>query len=76
MTCLGCKYARLCIMYEPRMKACKDYENDNSARQEVTDMNKQNDLINREFEKWAKRKRDGVAVINKKKNRQAPCLHF
>ena len=26
MTCLGCKYARLCIMYEPRMKACKDYE--------------------------------------------------
>ena len=25
MTCLGCKYARLCIMYEPRMKACKDY---------------------------------------------------
>ena len=26
MTCLGCKYARLCIMYEPRMKACKDYQ--------------------------------------------------
>lgn len=26
MTCLGCKYARLCIMYEPRMKACKDYK--------------------------------------------------
>ena len=39
-------------------------------------MNKQNDLTNREFEKWAKRKRDGVAVVNKKKNRQAPCLHF
>ena len=38
MTCLGCKYARLCIMYEPRMKACKDYKNDNSAKQEVTDM--------------------------------------
>ena len=33
MTCLGCKYARLCIMYEPRMKACKDYKNDNSAKQ-------------------------------------------
>lgn len=29
MTCLGCKYARLCIMYEPRMKACKDYEKEN-----------------------------------------------
>lgn len=40
MTCLGCKYARLCIMYEPRMKACKDYKKDNtktvnSAKQEL-----------------------------------------
>lgn len=33
MTCLGCKYARLCIMYEPRMKACKDYEKENSSKQ-------------------------------------------
>lgn len=50
-------------------------------------MSKQNDLTNREFEKWAKqypqgfaicsvKNRDGVAVVNKKKNRQAPCLHF
>ena len=23
-TCLGCKHAKSCIMYEPRMKACKD----------------------------------------------------
>lgn len=34
MTCLGCKYARLCIMYEPRMKACKDYEKETTAKQE------------------------------------------
>lgn len=25
MTCKGCKYSNSCIMYEPEMKACKDY---------------------------------------------------
>lgn len=35
MTCEGCKYASNCIMYEPRMKACKDYEKDNSANRKA-----------------------------------------
>lgn len=35
MTCLGCKYANSCIMYEPRMKACKDYEKEDLSKTKV-----------------------------------------
>lgn len=26
MTCKDCIYSKYCIMYEPKMRACKDYE--------------------------------------------------
>ena len=25
-TCRGCSYAKECVMYEPNMKACRDYK--------------------------------------------------